>query len=364
MRMPTLRLTPVAAWMLALQLVPPAGAEARGAEAGRDDAGRPIVIRAQRLPPGDGAGGDRGGRLRQRTVLHLTSDSADFGGFSGLALQGRHLTAVSDRGHWLSAELELNPNGVLIGLADARMGRLCDDDGAPVAWERGDAEEVQYLPGRGFLVSFERHHRIVLYATGDNGAAGPQRAPGATPFDDAPRPFPFPPEIGATRRNKGMEAVALLADGRLMTFAEDLRTIDDDIIGWIGHPDVGDWRHLILPADEDFLPTGAALLPSGDVVLLVRSYRKEVGTRIRLLLLEAASFLPGGRLRPIELMRIEPPATIDNMEAVAVGSGPRGETLIYLLSDDNYNDDQRTLLMQFELDLRPAHDKRRAPGDR
>ena len=301
--------------------------------------GRPIVVHAQPIPPG-GGDGDRVGSLRYRAILHLTSAAEDFGGFSGLSIAGRHVTAVSDQGHWLTASLELDPSGTVTGLGSARMGRLCDDDGAPVAWERRDAEEIQYLPGHGYLVSFERHHRIVLYPESDNGGFA---------FDGAPSPFSFPPAIVYTRRNKGMEAVALLPDGRLLTFAEELRTIDDDIIGWIGHPDAGDWRHLTLPSPGDFLPTGAAVLPGGDLLLLVRSYSEGTGNMIRLLRLEAADLTPGSRLQPIELARIEPPATIDNMEAVAIGTGPGGETLIYLLSDDNYSQTQRTLLMQFEL---------------
>ncbi len=349
MRMPPLHLI----LAVALLLVPPLVAD-RDAGAGSFDAGRPITIHAQSIPPGtggDAAGqaGDRVGRLRHRAILHLTSDHDDFGGFSGMSISGGHLTAVSDQGHWLAAELELDPRGTVTGLRTARMGRLCDDDAAPVAWERRDAEEIQHLPGRGYLVSFERHHRIVLYAASDNGAASPQRTSGATAFDRIPLPFPFPPGIVSTQRNKGMEAVAILSDGRLLTFAEDLRTIENDIIGWIGHPEIGDWRHLILPAFEDFLPTGASLLPGGDLLLLARSYTRETGNRIRLLLLESSGLTPGARLRPIELARIEPPATIDNMEAVAVGTGPNGESLIYLMSDNNYNDDQRTLLMQFEL---------------
>ncbi len=351
MRMPTLRLFVVFALLLAPRIVAD-----RDGDAG---AGRPIVVHAQPMPRGGGAGddamggnavaADRVGRLRYRAILHLTSESEDFGGFSGLSIGGRHLTAVSDQGHWLTASLALDARGTITGLRAARMGRLCDDDGAPVAWERRDAEEIQHLPGHGYLVSFERHHRIVLYAESENGATHPQPARGATAFDRVPKPFPFPPGIVTTQRNKGMEAVALLPDGRLLTFAEDLRTIDDDIIGWIGRPEAGDWRHLTLPGLGDFLPTGAAVLPAGDLLLLVRNYSRETGNLIRLLMLEAASLTPGSRLRPVELARIEPPATIDNMESVAIGTGPAGETLIYLLSDNNYNDQQRTLLMQFEL---------------
>ncbi len=325
--MPTVRTTLALACLLALPAAP------------ADDSGRPITIHAHRLAPGTES--DQVGRLRYRTVLHLTSDDEDFGGFSGLAIDGRRLTAMSDRGHWLTAEMELNPHGVLVGLRDARMGRLCDDDGQPVALERSDAEEVQRLPGRGFLVSFERHHRLALYAA----------------LDEPPAAFPFPPAIIDTSRNKGMEAVVMLGDGRLMTFAEELRTVDGDMIGWIGRPEAGDWRHVYLPPVENFLPTGAALLPGGDAVLLMRSYAPATGTRIRLFKLDAGDLVADRRLLPIELARIEPPATIDNMEAVAVGAGTGGETLIYLLSDDNYNGGQRTLLIQLELVEPPMIDR-------
>ncbi len=340
MRMPALRLLVAVAWVVLLSL---AGKPFTGGLIAAEP-GRPITVTSQPVPL-DGSGGDRLGRLRYRAGLHLTSDSEDFGGFSGLAIQGGRLIAVSDQGHWLTAEVLANSRGSLQGLGTAHMGSLCDDDGSPVAWERRDAEEIQAVPGHGFLVSFERHHRIVLYETSSNGTS-PWRV---TAPDGRPRPFPFPPAIVPTERNKGMEAIALLPDGRLLTFAEDLRTIEGDIIGWIGHPDAGDWRHLTLATLEDFLPTGAAVLPAGDVVLLERSYSKEIGNRVRLMLLEAASLVPDARLQPAELARLEAPATVDNMEAVAVHPGPGGEVLIYLMSDDNYNEEQRTLLMQFEL---------------
>ncbi len=285
------------------------------------------------------------GRLLYRSGLSLTSDWPSFGGFSGLVIDGdnRQLTAISDQGHWLTATLELTADGTLAGLTDGRMDRLCDDDGEPVAaWERRDAEEIQQLPGRGFLVSFERHHRLALFR---------HSADGEPPLNSLPQPFPFPPAIIPTQPNKGMEAFVLLPDGRLLTFAEELRTITGDMIGWIGHPELGDWRLLTLVTREDFLPTGAALLPSGDVLLLERSFHKSTGNRIRLSILEASQLEPEARIEPAELALIEPPATTDNMEAIATHLGPQGETLIYLLSDNNFSDIQRTLLMQFELQL-------------
>ncbi|MEM7354160.1 MAG: esterase-like activity of phytase family protein [Acidobacteriota bacterium] len=305
---------------------------------------RPISIRAAAVPlHAEDAATQTVGRLQYRGGLHLTSDDEAFGGFSGLSIEeGGRLVAVSDQGHWLTAELDLGEDGSLRGLVDGRMGELCDDDGGPVAgWERRDAEEIHPLPGRGYLVSFERHHRIVLYSGCEEGLPV---------LDSAPSVFPFPPAIVPTRANRGMEAFVLLPDGRLMTFAEDLRTIEDDIIGWVGNPQSGDWRHLTLRPLAEFLPTGAAVLPNGDVVLLERSFIKGEGNRILLSRLAAADLIPGAHLEPIELARLEPPLIVDNMEAVAVHPAPTGgASLIYLMSDDNYSDDQRTLLLQFEL---------------
>ena len=42
-------------------------------------------------------------------------------------------------------------------------------------------------------------------------------------------------------------------------------------------------------------------------------------------------------------------ANIDNMEGIAVRRGAKGETLFYLISDDNFSPLQRTLLLMFEL---------------
>ena len=37
------------------------------------------------------------------------------------------------------------------------------------------------------------------------------------------------------------------------------------------------------------------------------------------------------------------------MEGIAVRRGAHGETLLYIISDDNYNALQRTVLMMFEV---------------
>lgn len=309
-------------------------------------AARDIVVHAESVPLHEGDPAVREvGRLRYRAGFHLTSDAPEFGGFSGLVVHpdGR-LVAVSDRGYWLEAELRLAGDGTVTGVGSARLGPLLDEDGEPAEGRaRQDAEEIRELPERGFLVSFEGDHRFALYPAAD-------RRPGEPLLAVAPKPLPFPAGIRAAHDNHGMEAVALLGDGRLLAVAEGPWEGADEIAAWAGPSADGEWETLTLPYLVTYLPTSAAALPSGDLLLLERSYTEEEGiTRIRLSRIASSSIVDGARLEPLELAHLEPPLTVDNMEALAVQEGPGGEVLVYLLSDDNYSDRQRTLLMQFEL---------------
>ena len=58
---------------------------------------------------------------------------------------------------------------------------------------------------------------------------------------------------------------------------------------------------------------------------------------------------PGARLEAENLAEIRFPLNVDNFEGIETRRGPGGETLIYVISDDNYNPLQRTLLMMFEV---------------
>jgi hypothetical protein len=61
---------------------------------------------------------------------------------------------------------------------------------------------------------------------------------------------------------------------------------------------------------------------------------------------------PGAKLSGRELLRIEYPLVVENYEGVAVQETAKG-TMIYLISDDNYNPFQETLLLQFLLSDEP-----------
>ena len=58
---------------------------------------------------------------------------------------------------------------------------------------------------------------------------------------------------------------------------------------------------------------------------------------------------PGSVIKGETLFEADRNYNIDNMEGLAVHRAANGDTVLTLLSDDNFNPLQRTLLMQFTL---------------
>jgi len=83
------------------------------------------------------------------------------------------------------------------------------------------------------------------------------------------------------------------------------------------------------------------------VLLLERSASLFGGFEARLSVIKTAAIAPGARLSGQELAVIKSPLPVDNFEAAAARAAPDGSVLIYLLSDDNFNAMERTLVLQF-----------------
>jgi hypothetical protein len=65
---------------------------------------------------------------------------------------------------------------------------------------------------------------------------------------------------------------------------------------------------------------------------------------------DAADVKSGGTVRARELAWLASPYAVDNLEGLAARKGARGETLLWLISDDNFNPLQRNILLMFELE--------------
>ena len=212
---------------------------------------------------------------------------------------------------------------------------LGDAQGRPVrdAWR--DAESLERLPGGDWLVSFEGEHRVWRYPAETGGLQG------------RPVPFRTPKAIARAPANGGLEALTPLPDGRILMLAQGLKRDDGARAGWL----VGDGgiEALGYRTAPKFLPTDAATLPGGDVLVLSRHFSVIGGVRARLERIPASAIKAGITLQGALVARFERPLTVDNFEGVAVAQDDDGATLVYILSDDNFNFFQRTLLLLFRL---------------
>ncbi len=282
------------------------------------------------------------GALRYLGGLQLRSSNPAFGGLSGvdISADGRTIRFVSDTGTWVQAGLRYDSAGRLTDVGTAEIGRLLSPAGKPIVRKAdGDAEDLTSYDG-GFAVSFEHDHRIWLYRGG------------ASPFLSRPSALAHPRDASAAPPNKGMEALAAMPDGRLVVIAEDFSQGASFTYGWIGRN--GTWQRFDYERTGLFQPTGATALPGGDLLVLERRFTYVGGVAARLARVPASMLQGGALVKGRELARIEPPLTVDNFEGIAARRDAAGRTLVYLVSDDNFNFVQRTLLLLFALEGDPT----------
>lgn len=280
------------------------------------------------------------GPLRFAGGLVLDSKDAVFGGFSGLEIDAQGgLIAISDQGLWLRGQLQTDARGWLTGLSSPQLARMTDPSGRQMLYKKGaDAEGLAALGDGRFAVSFEHNHRVWIYDL----AAGPAQAAvrgGSTIWNSW---FLEP--------NEGLEALAAYGDG-LLAGAE--RSPQGGEAWWWKLPLKGDDapRPGIAPLSPGFALVGLDQLPptfGGDYIALERFYTPVTSVRIRLRRVSAAG-LAAGRFEGPIIAELTSPLPLDNFEGISAAATEKGVRL-YLISDDNFRQDQRTLLYAFDWD--------------
>jgi hypothetical protein len=277
------------------------------------------------------------GALTYMGGIELKSPHRAFGGLSGVTISadGRRIVAVSDRGNWFRARLELDESGRLTGLTDPAIFAMQDRNKVPLRGHMADAEALLQEGGGRVLVAFERVHRLWRYSL----LAG---------LDEAePHDYPAPPDLRQAPPNQGIEAMTRLSDGRLVLLTEDYVDSENRRRGWVSE---GPRYHPIWMWVRDrFKPTDMTRLPNGDVLLLERRFTVVGGIAARLSVIRAGTIQPDAVLEPRVIATLQPPLTVDNMEGIAATPGPGVTTDIYILSDDNFKSIQRTLLLKFRM---------------
>lgn len=258
----------------------------------------------------------------------LSSDHEDFGGFSGLVLEGAagELLAINDKGDWWHAPFNPSTARAPTGgsMRAYTMGAVADKTDL-------DAESLLQTNG-GYLISFEQNHRLEFQP---EIGGRPTSKTGFAPIDFA-----------GISKNGGMEAITLLPTGELLAFAERGRDTQGRLKAWLVSED--QVAPVFFAPPKNFAPTDAATLPNGDVLVLLRKYSAIDGVEVRLHHLAAADILSGAVLKGAPILKLTPEGPVDNMEGMDLVALDENTVRIAMISDDNFNPLQRTLLMMFD----------------
>ena len=267
----------------------------------------PLGIGGARLAPGVRYGG---GLILRGSGLH---------GLSDLKVREDRAWVVSDFGHLVRFTLRLDPNGRLAGADGAVSRALAGPDGAVLTPKsNADAEGLAILPDGRVLVSFERDDRIWSYG------ANAGRAPSAVAHPDAGFPD-----------NAGMEGLAAAPDGGWLVLGEAGGA-------WVCQAICTPLAATAVTPADGYRFTGADQDPAGGWFVVERFYNPPLDMRTRVRRLS-----PEGVLSD-PIIQLRPPASTDNFEGIAAVATATG-TRLYLLSDDNANPLQKTLLLAFDV---------------
>ena len=234
------------------------------------------------------------------------------------------LLSLSDEGDLLESRILLDKAGRLVGLAPGKLTVLIGPDGKPLQGKaEADSEGLVILPNGDRLVSFEGQHRILAYPA----AGGPPRvvpAPGAA----------FPP-------NGGMEALGpdpAAGPDAYVTAGEDSGET------WTCRLSATCTPGPKLEKPAEYGVVAVDRLANGDAAWLFRAWDPVRGSRITLKVLG-----PAGEVARMDMAK---PLTVDNLEGISAVAGKNGAIRFYLLSDDNFSNSQKTILLAF--DWKPA----------
>ncbi|WP_299323932.1 esterase-like activity of phytase family protein [Parasphingopyxis sp.] len=297
----------------------------------------PFAIHAEPVPLRSGDPDNRDiGSLRYLGGWVLTSDDPDFGGISAMARDGDGFVAIGDAGGVFRFALDADGAVTRADIAELPAGPI-PEGGGDVQKRDRDAEAMAFDPETGrYWVAFERANGFWRF---DSDFA-------ESDADNAPEAMADWPNNG------GPEAMIRLDDGRFLVFSEEGNGpgTSREVFLFAGDPSVAGDPPVRLgyrPPDE-YRITDAAQLPDGRLLVLNRFFSVLEGVSIIVSLVEVGDLREGTILTGTQIARLDPPMTIDNMEALLVEERD-GQTIIWMASDDNFNPLQRTLLLQFAL---------------
>jgi hypothetical protein len=283
----------------------------------------------------------RFGALEYRSGLVLTSSFPRFGGLSGLRLdpKGERFISFSDHGRWFTGRI-LYQGRAMTGLADVETSPMLGSDGKPITAHGWYDSESIALDGSLVYIGLERVNKVLRF----DFSKGFTRARGEV--------VPLPKAASKLPNNKGLEALVFVPKGQplagtLMAISERGLDADGNLIAFlVGGPTPGQFS---VRRTEDFDVSDAVLLPAGDLLILERKFSWLSGVGIRIRRIPLGSVAPGAVIDGPSIFEADLANEVDNMEGIDAHLTAEGETVLTMVSDDNFSMIQRTLLLQFTL---------------
>lgn len=276
------------------------------------------------------------GLLDWRGGLHISDSDERFGGLSALEVSadGTRLLAVSDSAWWVTTHLRWSAEGELAGIGNLVISPLRDEAGNHLEDDAGDSEGLAALGGGRYAVSFERDHRVWSYDLGEDWSGTDQALP--IPMETPPTAMPIP-------HNGGMEALTLLDDGSLLVGIE--WPFSTDTLYDLWRETAGVWQTSTMRAATEHGLTGMTVI-DGQVYALERYWTPAVGSRVRIIRFAQSALDTDQTIEPELLGELGASTSVDNFEGITAFHRD-GETILLIVSDDNYSPTQRTLLLAF-----------------
>ena len=269
---------------------------------------------------------DRIGDFVYAGGLVLSSDQTSrLHGLSDLRISADgKLRSESDEGDLLESHILLDKAGRLAGLGPGKLTVLTGPNGKPLQGKaEADAEGMAILANGDMLISFERINRILVYP-----------AKGGTPHE-----APFP--VATFPENSGLEALSAdpaAGPDAYVTAGEDSGET------WTCKLSAACVKGPTLEKPAEFGVVAVNRLAGGNTAWLFRAWDPVRSSRITLKILG-----PAGEVARMDITK---PLTVDNIEGVSAVPNKDGSTRFYLISDDNFSNSQKTILLAF--DWKPA----------
>ncbi len=163
---------------------------------------------------------------------------------------------------------------------------------------------------------------------------------------------PLPPAASRLPTNKGLEALVFVPKdmplaGTLIAISERGLDANGNLIGFlVGGATPGQFS---VRRTENFDVSDAVLLVTGDLLVLERKFSWVTGLGIRIRRIPLKTLAPGAVVDGPSIFAADLGNDVDNMEGIDAHVTPEGETVLTMVSDDNFSPIQRTLILQFTL---------------